>query len=169
MKGVPVKGAIALVVLALLAGCTEPRSGTAPESGDNPAAGSSTPESSQSAPGPCDVATQGAMSETIGGQIDALSSGEFAAAYELAAPSFQLTVPLDVFETVILEGYASLLEAQSHRLSDCVTFPNDLANTVVTVTTRSGGVATYYYEMLLTDEGWRVLGAAEIAPVTSGA
>jgi len=33
----------------------------------------------------------------------------------------------------------------------------------------SGEVFTYCYEMINTDEGWRILGAAEIAPVSSGA
>jgi len=39
---------------------------------------------------------------------------------------------------------------------------------VVTVRTISGGVFTYYYELINTDQGWRILGAAEISPVTSG-
>ena len=120
------------------------------------------------APGPCDVDNERAMAATIGAQIDALSLGDFAGAYEWAAPAFQMNVPLEVFEIVIQDGYSSLLEARSHTLSDCVVFPQDLGNTVVTVRTVSGRVFTYYYELINTDQGWRILGAAEIAPVSSG-
>ena len=121
-----------------------------------------------SAPGPCDVDNERAMAATIGAQIDALSLGDFAGAYEWAAPAFQMNVPLEVFEIVIQDGYSSLLEARSHTLSDCVVFPQELGNTVVTVRTVSGRVFTYYYELINTDQGWRILGAAEIAPVSSG-
>jgi len=120
------------------------------------------------APRPCDVDNERAMAATIDAQIDALSLGDFAGAYEWAAPAFQMNVPLEVFEIVIQDGYSSLLEARSHTLSDCVVFPQELGNTVVTVRTVSGGVFTYYYELINTDQGWRILGAAEIAPVSSG-
>jgi len=123
----------------------------------------------RSAPGPCDVVNEREMGETIGAQITALRTGDYAAAYEWAAPAFQMNVPLEVFEIVIQDGYSSLLESRSHTVSDCVLFPSDLGNTVVTVRTVSGEVFTYYYEMINTDEGWRILGAAEIAPVSSGA
>jgi len=123
----------------------------------------------RSAPGPCDVVNEREMGETIGAQITALRVGDYVAAYEWAAPAFQMNVPLEVFEIVIQDGYSSLLESRSHTLSDCVLFPSDLGNTVVTVRTVSGEVFTYYYEMINTDEGWRILGAAEIAPVSSGA
>jgi hypothetical protein len=128
-----------------------------------------TEPSPRSAPGPCDVVNERAMGETIGAQITALRAGDYAAAYEWAAPAFQMNVPLEVFEIVIQDGYSSLLESRSHTLSDCVLFPQDLGNTVVTVRTVSGEVFTYYYEMINTDQGWRILGAAEIAPVSSGA
>jgi hypothetical protein len=108
------------------------------------------------------------MAATIGAQIDALSQGDYAGAYEWAAPAFQMNVPLEIFELVIQDGYSSLLDASSHTLSDCVLFPQDLGNTVVTVRTISGEVFTYYYELINTDQGWRILGAAEIAPVSSG-
>lgn len=128
-----------------------------------------TAETPRTTPGPCDVLSEREMSDSIGAQIDALRAGDFAGAYEWAAPGFQQNVSLDVFEIVIQEGYSSLLDARSHTLSDCVLFPRDLGNTVVTVTTVTGGVFTYYYDMIKTDEGWRILGAAEIAPVSSGA
>ena len=121
------------------------------------------------APAPCDVDNDRAMSATIGGQIDALRAGDFSEAYSWAAPAFQQNVTEEMFERVIREGYSSLLESRSHTLSDCVLFPRDLGNTVVTVTTVSGEVYTYYYELIKTAEGWRILGAAEIAPVSSGA
>lgn len=123
------------------------------------------PRASPVAPGPCDVTTERAISATIGTQIDAFRAGDFEVAYNMAAPAFQASVSLERFEAVIVSGYASLLDAQSHRLSDCVVFPQRLANTVVTVRTTSGSTATYYYEMVNTDVGWRVLGAKAIAPV----
>jgi hypothetical protein len=49
-----------------------------------------------------------------------------------------------------------------------VLFPQDLGNTVVTVRTTSQEVFTLYYQLVNTDQGWRILGAAEIAPVSSG-
>ncbi|MEK9599869.1 MAG: DUF4864 domain-containing protein [Pontimonas sp.] len=109
------------------------------------------------------------MSATIGAQIEALRAGNFSEAYSWAATAFRQNVTEDMFERVIREGYSSLLESRSHTLSDCVLFPRDLGNTVVTVTTVSGEVYTYYYELIKTAEGWRILGAAEIAPVSSGA
>ena len=121
------------------------------------------------APAPCDVDNDRAMSATIGAQIDALRAGNFSEAYSWAAPAFQQNVTEEMFERVIREGYSSLLESRSHTLSDCVLFPRDLGNTVVTVTTVSGKVYTYYYALIKTAEGWRILGAAEIAPVSSGA
>jgi hypothetical protein len=120
-------------------------------------------------PAQCDVDNDRAMSATIGAQIDALRAGNFSEAYSWAAPAFQQNVTEEMFERVIREGYSSLLESRSHTLSDCVLFPRDLGNTVVTVTTVSGEVYTYYYELIKTAEGWRILGAAEIAPVSSGA
>ena len=125
--------------------------------------------SNLTAPAPCDGENERAMSATIGAQIDALRAGNFSEAYSWAAPAFQQNVTEEMFERVIREGYSSLLESRSHTLSDCVLFPRDLGNTVVTVTTVSGEVYTYYYELIKTAEGWRILGAAEIAPVSSGA
>lgn len=150
-------------------------SGCAPtESSPEPTAETSiesetTEPAPRSTPGPCDVANEREMGESIGAQIDALRAGDYAAAYQWAAPAFQMNVPLEVFEIVIQDGYSSLLESRSHTLSDCVLFPRDLGNTVVTVRTAAGEVFTYYYEMINTEEGWRILGAAEIAPVSSGA
>ena len=157
----------ALLVALTLAGCApaSPPVESEPETlldADPP------PPAAPTAPGGCDISTERAMAATVGAQIDALSQGDYAGAYEWAAPAFQMNVPLEVFEIVIQDGYSSLLEARSHTLSDCVLFPQDLGNTVVTVRTVSGGVFTYYYELINTDQGWRILGAAEIAPVTSG-
>ena len=163
MKLAPWAVAIAIV----LSSCA----GEAPSDASPPAPlveEETTEPSVPAAPGPCDVDNERAMAATIGAQIDALSLGDFAGAYEWAAPAFQMNVPLEVFEIVIQDGYSSLLEARSHTLSDCVLFPQDLGNTVVTVRTVSGGVFTYYYELINTDQGWRILGAAEIAPVSSG-
>lgn len=152
----------------VLSGCapTEPNPATPQETSIET---ETTEPAPQSAPGPCDVVNEREMGDTIGAQITALRAGDYAAAYEWAAPAFQMNVPLEVFEIVIQDGYSSLLESRSHTLSDCVLFPRDLGNTVVTVRTVSGEVFTYYYEMINTDEGWRILGAAEIAPVSSGA
>ena len=151
---------VALTALLLLAGCSAEAAGD-----DVQAPSANTPSEAPTAPGLCDVTTERAMAATIGTQIDAFRAGDFEAAYEMAAPAFQASVSLEVFEAVITNGYASLLEAQSHRLSDCIVFPQRLANTVVTVRTTGGSTATYYYEMVKTDLGWRVLGANAIAPV----
>lgn len=160
--------ASALLMTLALAGCTPATSPAESEPDVVSEAEPSPPPSAPTAPGGCDVSSERAMAATIGAQIDALSLGDFAGAYEWAAPAFQMNVPLEVFEIVIQDGYSSLLEARSHTLSDCVVFPQELGNTVVTVRTVSGGVFTYYYELINTDQGWRILGAAEIAPVSSG-
>jgi hypothetical protein len=154
-------------VAVVLSSCSaeEPRDIAPPAA---PAEEETTESSAPAAPSPCDIDNERAMGETIGAQIDALRAGDYAGAYEWAAPAFQMNVPLEVFEIVIQDGYSSLLEARSQTLSDCVLFPQDLGNTVVTVRTISGGVFTYYYELINTDQGWRILGAAEIAPVSSG-
>ncbi len=159
--------ASALLVALTLAGCA-PASPPLESEPEPTLDAEPPPPSAPTAPGGCDVSAERAMAATIGAQIDALSLGDFDGAYELAAPAFQMNVPLEVFEIVIQNGYSSLLEARSHTLSDCVLFPQDLGNTVVTVRTVSGEVFTYYYELINTDQGWRILGAAEIAPVSSG-
>jgi len=163
MKLTPWAVAIAIVLSSCAVEAPSDASPPAP-----PVEEETTEPSVPAAPGPCDVDNERAMAATIGAQIDALSLGDFAGAYEWAAPAFQMNVPLEVFEIVIQDGYSSLLEARSHTLSDCVLFPQELGNTVVTVRTVSGGVFTYYYELINTDQGWRILGAAEIAPVSSG-
>ena len=163
MKLAPWAVAIAIVLSSCAVEAPSDASPPAP-----PVEEETTEPSVPSAPGPCDVDNERAMAATIGAQIDALSLGDFAGAYEWAAPAFQMNVPIEVFEIVIQDGYSSLLEARSHTLSDCVVFPQELGNTVVTVRTVSGGVFTYYYELINTDQGWRILGAAEIAPVSSG-
>jgi hypothetical protein len=163
MKLAPWAVAIAIVLSSCAVEAPSDASPPAP-----PVEDETTEPSVPAAPGPCDVDNESAMAATIGAQIDALSLGDFAGAYEWAAPAFQMNVPLEVFEIVIQDGYSSLLEARSHTLSDCVVFPQELGNTVVTVRTVSGGVFTYYYELINTDQGWRILGAAEIAPVSSG-
>jgi len=159
--------ASALLVVLTLAGCA-PASPPLESEPETTLDAEPSPPSAPTAPGGCDISTERAMATTIGAQIDALSVGDYAGAYEWAAPAFQMNVPLEIFEIVIQDGYSSLLEARSHTLSDCVLFPQDLGNTVVTVRTVSGGVFTYYYELINTDQGWRILGAAEIAPVSSG-
>lgn len=158
------KSALVLAVTLTLASCSL----ASPVVGPVESPSSSPPSSAPAAPGPCDVVTERAMAATIGTQIDALRAGDFDAAYEMAAPAFQATVSVEVFEAVITGGYRSLLEAQSHTLSDCVVFPQNLANTVVTVRTTSGSSYTYYYEMVDTDQGWRILGATAIAPARPG-
>ena len=135
----------------------------------SPGESQSDSSSNLTAPAPCDVGNDRAMGATIGAQIKALRTGNFSEAYSWAAPAFQQNVTEEMFENVIREGYSSLLESRSHNLTDCVLFPRDLGNTVVTVTTVSGEVYTYYYELINTAEGWRILGAAEIPPVSSGA
>lgn len=159
--------ASALLVVLTLAGCA-PASPPAESEPETTLDTETPPPSAPTAPGGCDISTERAMAATIGAQIDALSLGDYAAAYEWSAPAFQMNVSLEVFEIVIQNGYSSLLDARSHTLSDCVLFPQDLGNTVVTVRTIAGGVFTYYYELINTDQGWRILGAAEIAPVSSG-
>jgi len=158
-----------LVGIVLLASSCAVTENTEVPEPTSPGESQSDNSSNLTAPAPCDVGNDRAMSATIGAQIDALRAGNFSEAYSWAAPAFQQGVTEEMFESVIREGYSSLLESRSHTLSDCVLFPRDLGNTVVTVTTVSGEVYTYYYELINTAEGWRILGAAEIPPVSSGA
>lgn len=155
-------------IVLLASSCAVTENTEVPEP-TSPGESQSDTSSNLTAPAPCDVGNDRSMSATIGAQIDALRAGNFSEAYSWAAPAFQQNVTEEMFESVIREGYSSLLESRSHTLSDCVLFPRDLGNTVVTVTTVSGEVYTYYYELINTAEGWRILGAAEIPPVSSGA
>ena len=154
---------IVSITVALCVACSGPLSDVArtEESG--------TLEKESTGPRSCQAATEGALQETIQAQIDAFGDENFSTAYQFAAPGFQEVVSLEAFEEIIVSQYASLLDAQSVSFSDCVEFPGALANTVVTVRTTSGGVSTFYYELIETDLGWRVMGAAEIAAVFSDA
>lgn len=151
---------LAIIALVILSGCSiqEPQDVSVQTPSTSP------PSSSPNTPTACDVVTERAMNATIGTQIEAFRVGDFEAAYEMAAPAFQANVSVELFEGVITGGYQSLLEAESHTLSDCIVFPQSLANTVVTVRTTGGSTSTYYYEMVDTDQGWRILGATAIAP-----
>ena len=154
---------IVSITVALSAACSGPVSDTSPTEESGNTAGE------PSGPRSCPATTEGALRDTISAQIDAFGDEDFSSAYQFAAPGFQEVVSLEAFEEIIVTQYSSLLDAQSVSFSDCVEFPGALANTVVTVRTRSGGVSTYYYELIETDQGWRVMGAAEIAAVSSDA
>ncbi|MFM1953322.1 MAG: hypothetical protein RL187_531 [Actinomycetota bacterium] len=154
---------IVSITVAMSAACSGPVGNPAPSEDSGISAGEIT------GPTSCQPSTEGALRDTISAQIDAFGDKDFSSAYQFAAPGFQEVVSLEAFEEIIVSQYASLLDAQSVSFSDCVEFPGALANTVVTVRTRSGGVSTYYYELIETDQGWRVIGAAEIAAVSSDA
>jgi hypothetical protein len=118
---------------------------------------------------PCDVATERAVGDTIGSQIDALREGDFETAYVLAAPDFQAGVPLDAFETIIRRGFPGLLDASNFTLSGCLVDPSQsLAETVVTLRTADEDVITLRYQVRELPEGWRILGATPVAPVSQG-
>lgn len=118
---------------------------------------------------PCDVATESAVGETIGTQIEALQAEDFRVAYLLAAPDFQAGISLEAFELIIRQGFPSLLEAASFTLSDCLVDPSrSLAETTVTLRTADQEVLTLRYLVTEVPEGWRILGAEPIAPVTLG-
>lgn len=118
---------------------------------------------------PCNVSTEAAVGETIGTQIDALRAEDYRAAYLLAAPSFQAGISLEAFELIIRQGFSSLLEADSYTLSNCVVDPStSLAQTTVTLRTVDQDVLTLRYLVTELPEGWRILGAEPVAPVSQG-
>ena len=151
------------IATALIAGCSSPELSASTPEVDEPA--SEQPTGLQ----PCDVATEAAVGDTIGSQIDALRDGEFETAYLLAAPDFQAGVPLDAFETIIRRGFPGLLEASNFTLSGCLVDPSQsLAETIVTLRTADEDVITLRYQVRELQEGWRILGATPVAPVSQG-
>jgi hypothetical protein len=120
-------------------------------------------------PQPCDVATERAVGAAIGAQIDALRAGDFATAYLLAAPQFRAEISEDTFEAIIRDGFDALLQASSFTLSQCQVNPSQsLAETTVTLRTTSAEVTTLRYLTIELPEGWRILAAEPVAPVTLG-
>lgn len=151
------------MVSAFMTGCSSPElPPPAPEADER---ASEQPTGLQ----PCDVATERAVGDTIGSQIDALREGDFETAYVLAAPDFQAGVPLDAFETIIRRGFPGLLDASNFTLSGCLVDPSQsLAETVVTLRTADEDVITLRYQVRELPEGWRILGATPVAPVSQG-
>jgi hypothetical protein len=160
---------LTMITALVLVGCVAPAMNP-PEL--NPAelnAPEEQPDDSASAPvGPCSVEVERALGETIGAQIGALGSGDFEGAYAFAAPEFQESITVELFEIIIRDGFDSLLSADSHTLSTCVYNPKlGRASTVVTVRTTSQEIFTLAYSLRETDQGWRIVGADPVEPVTA--
>ncbi len=70
--------------------------------------------------GPCNSDQKVVVSDHISSQIDAIEKLDFKKAYTYAAQSFQDSVSLAQFESVVTRQYQMLITNNGYRFTDCV-------------------------------------------------
>lgn len=77
-------------------------------------------ETTQSELGPCSSDQKVVVSDHISGQISAIEKLDFKKAYTYAAQSFQDSVSLAQFESVVTRQYQMLITNNGYSFTDCV-------------------------------------------------
>ena len=77
-------------------------------------------ETTQSELGPCSRDQKVVVSDHISSQIDAIEQLDFKKAYTYAAQSFQDSVSLAQFESVVTRQYQMLITNNGYSFTDCV-------------------------------------------------
>ena len=77
-------------------------------------------ETTQSEFGPCSSDQKVVVSDRISGQISAIEKLDFKKAYTYAAQSFQDSVSLAQFESVVTRQYQMLITNNGYSFTDCV-------------------------------------------------
>jgi Domain of unknown function (DUF4864) len=95
---------------------------------------------------------------TVEGQLAALASGDFAAAYEFAAAGIRRQFDERVFALMIKRGFAPLLRSAKTDLGIVRDDGAGTAQIAVTVTDRLGRLTAYRYWLVQEEAGWRISG-----------
>jgi len=171
----------AIVVAALVGGCSQQmtplsdESGTVeelpaplPEPRDAPESRDSAEEQGATLTA-CDAAERGAIESTISAQTSAFADGDFERAYSYASPSFQTAVTLDAFTQLIATSYGPLINQAELRFGDCLSDSQFGVGTIDARFDQDGvDVFAIRYVMRATAEGWRVDGASNLELIGQG-
>ena len=93
--------------------------------------------------GPCNSDQKVVVSDHISSQIDAIEKLDFKKAYTYAAQSFQDSVSLAQFESVVTRQYQMLITNNGYSFTDCVAEAGYYIQTV-NVATNSGEIDLTY-------------------------
>lgn len=146
----------AAAALAVLAGCTDPDLGPAPDE-DGTGGDGGTVEA-------CDDEVLAAIDEVIAGQLAAFAADDFATALDFASRDFQASIDAEAFEALIEEGYPVAADATEHESQDCLLAAPDRAEVRVEVTGADGTRGQLAYLVVDEDDTWRIAGAVELRP-----
>jgi hypothetical protein len=69
--------------------------------------------------GLCSDKQRAAVEKHITGQINAMADKNWSEAYQYAAPSFQSTITLDQFTSIITTGYSMLINNEGFKFTSC--------------------------------------------------
>ncbi|WP_010141824.1 DUF4864 domain-containing protein [Oceanicola sp. S124] len=101
-------------------------------------------------------AQEEAVKGVIGAQMEALSNGDFAGAYEMASPGIRGTFgPVENFERMLRQGYPEVLDPRLFRFMG-VEARGDRQAQVLLVEDRQGRSFLLEYLMIETPEGWKI-------------
>ena len=114
----------------------------------------------------CDAAQRVGMEETVSSQTEALVQGDYATAYAYASPSFQSSVDLDSFTSLIEASYGPLTQTTEIRFGECLV-GGDRGFGTLDARFDDGGQTVFGLRYVLeeTANGWRVGGATSLTIV----
>lgn len=130
------------------------------------------PENEQVQPelDPCSQVEQSGIEKTINAQTASFAVGDFELAYSYASDSFQASVSLESFISIIQGSYGPLISSSTLSFSNClVTQDADLATIVARFSEAGTELYALRYVLTEVDSQWRVDGASGLESVGSGA
>lgn len=103
-------------------------------------------------------AQEGAITDTIGRQIEAFQADDFTQAFGFASPSLQsmFRTP-ENFRQMVTQGYPMVWRPAQVEFLDQRTEDGTVWQKVM-ITDQKGGVHVLDYRMLQTEEGWKING-----------
>jgi hypothetical protein len=98
-------------------------------------------------PGLCSDEQRAAVEKHITGQINAMAEKDWPKAYQYAAPSFQSTITLDQFTSIITTGYSMLINNEGFNFTSCKVSEQGVEQEVEVIDNRSEYLFSYRLEV----------------------
>jgi hypothetical protein len=98
-------------------------------------------------PGLCSDEQRAAVEKHITGQINAMTEKDWPKAYQYAAPSFQSTITLDQFTSIITTGYSMLINNEGFNFTSCKVSEQGVEQEVEVIDNRSEYLFSYRLEV----------------------